>query len=1014
MLLEVNGAPVYDARGEIVASIVAFQDITERKRVELQLQWHQEHLEQTVAERTALLAQANENLRREIADRTEAERRLAHLNSVLRAIRNVSQIIVTETDPIQLIQKVCTALAQARGCSGVWIALLDQNQQVTAVAEAGLGEVFASLRRSLAAGQLPAYCQTALRERRVVAGTDNRCCCTGRSETLRQGLSASLASPLHRGDRTYGILVAAVPAEVTRDEEELALFAELAADMGLALRNAELESRRHKTEQSLRENAQRFRAMFEQAGVGVAEIESRTGRFVHVNQRYCDIVGYTREEMLQRSYQEITFPADLQLDLDNMARLLKGEIHGFTIEKRYHRRDGSIAWLNLTVSPLWGPGEEPWHHIAVIEDITERKETETKLREREATLQAVIRNIPVDFWARDQREVCFLQNETSRRIWGNLQGITPEQLNVPEETLRLWKANNRRAYAGEVVSEEVEYTDRSGKQAYCRNIVAPIKEGNEVLGIVGVNIDLTQIKRAEQALRESEERYRLIVETANEGIFMLDVDYRIILANQKMASTLGYKVEEMLTRPVDDYIHPEDLADHQQQIAQRRKNLPGRYERRFLHKDGSTRWVLVSATPILNHAGEFIGSFAMFTDITDRKKAEQDLRDSEARFRALVEQAVDAFYLSDMDGRLLSVNRQACESLGYSRQELLAMNLTDIDVNYHADPGRLRVFRHPMVPGQPVSAESVYRRKDGSVFPVEVRAGLLQLAGKQMVLGLARDITERKRLQEMMIQSEKMLTVGGLAAGVAHEINNPLAGILQNAQVVLTRTSPDLPANRSAAERCGTTIEQIRAYMEDRRILEMLDFIRASGERAAKIVRNMLAFSRTGPRTAKSPHDLRKLMDRTIELARSDYDLKKRYDIREVEIVREYAPDVPDVAVDDTEIQQVFFNLLKNASQALGEQPHAVDLPRIVIRIAQQGDAVRVEVEDNGPGIPEADRRRIFEPFFTTKEPGAGTGLGLFVSYFIITSDHGGTISVESVPGKGTKFIVMLPLERKD
>ncbi|MGE5608427.1 MAG: PAS domain S-box protein [Bacillota bacterium] len=1013
VLLEINGAPVYDARGEIVASVVSFQDITERKRAELQLQWHQEHLEQMVAERTASLAQANESLRREIVDRTEAERRLAHLNGVLRAIRNVNQVIAAEKEPAQLIQKVCETLAQARGYSGAWIALFDQNERISAVAEAGLGDTFTHLRKSVEAGQLPVCCQIALRQRRLVASADIHCPCDECPGPLRRNLAAWLASPLCRGDKTFGILVAVVPAEVVRDEEERTLFAELAADIGLALANAELESGRHRMEQSLRESEQRFRAIFEQAGVGVAELESRTGRFVHVNQRFCDIVGYTREEMLQLGFQEITFPADLQLDLDSVARLLAGEIRDFTIEKRYRRKDGAVVWVNTTISPMWAAGEDPWHHIVVIEDITERKEAETKLREREATLQAVIRNIPVDFWARDQREVCFLQNETSCRNWGSMLGTTPEMQDIPDETFQLWKSNNRRAYSGEVVSEEVELTDKSGKHSYYRNIVAPIKEGDEVLGIVGVNIDLTQIKLAEAALRESEERYRLIVETANEGIFMLDVDYRIILANPKMAATLGYKIEEMLGRPVVGFMHPDDLADHRQQIAQRRRNVPGRYERRFLHKDGSVRWVLVSATPILNHAGEFTGSFAMFTDITDRKKAEQDLRDSEARFRSLVEQASDAFYLSSMDGRLLSVNRQACESLGYSRQELLAMNLSDIDVNYRADPDRLRVFRQGMIPGQPVSIESVYRRKDGSVFPVEVHAGLLEVAGKRMVLGLARDITERKRLQEMMIQSEKMLTVGGLAAGVAHEINNPLAGILQNAQVVLTRTSLDLPANRLAAERCGTTIEKVRAYMEDRRILEMLDFIRVSGERAAKIVRNMLAFSRTGTRTAKCPHDLRKLMDRTIELARSDYDLKKKHDFREIEMVREYAPDVPDVLVDDTEIQQVFFNLLKNAAQALGERPDVAKPPRIVVRIAHRENAVRVEVEDNGPGIPEAVRWRIFEPFFTTKEPGAGTGLGLSVSYFIITNDHGGTISVESVPGKGAKFIVTLPVEER-
>lgn len=268
-------------------------------------------------------------------------------------------------------------------------------------------------------------------------------------------------------------------------------------------------------------------------------------------------------------------------------------------------------------------------------------------------------------------------------------------------------------------------------------------------------------------------------------------------------------------------------------------------------------------------------------------------------------------------------------------------------------------------------------------------------------------------MQEHLIQSEKMMTVGGLAAGVAHEINNPLAAIVQNAQVVLKRISADLPANQQAAGRCGTSTDEVAAYMDDRGITPLLESIRDSGERAARILRNMLGFSRTASAAPAQPHDLRTLVDQTLDLAGSDYDLRHK-GFRAIQIVREYAADLPLVPCDGTEIQQVVLNLIKNAVEAMWMREGAAAPPRLVVRLTHSGSAVSLEVQDNGPGMPEPVLRRVFEPFFTTKGPGAGTGLGLFVSYYIITRIHGGGMTAESAPGQGAKFIVTLPLARRE
>jgi response regulator RpfG family c-di-GMP phosphodiesterase len=266
------------------------------------------------------------------------------------------------------------------------------------------------------------------------------------------------------------------------------------------------------------------------------------------------------------------------------------------------------------------------------------------------------------------------------------------------------------------------------------------------------------------------------------------------------------------------------------------------------------------------------------------------------------------------------------------------------------------------------------------------------------------DVTDRARMDEIMIQSEKMLSLGGLAGGMAHEINNPLAGIIQNIQVMANRMKGDLPKNLAVAKECGTTIETLRSYMEKREIFHMVDTIMEAGRRAAQIVENMLSFSRKSEGRPK-PENLKKLMDRTLELAENDYDLKKNFDFRQVKIIRDFQPDMPPVMCQASKIQQVMLNLLKNGAHAMADKGGA---SQFNLGIALENNMACLRVTDNGTGMDKAVCKRIFEPFFSTKK--SGTGLGLSIAYFIIAEDHGGTIEVESVPDKGTTFIIRLPM----
>lgn len=281
-------------------------------------------------------------------------------------------------------------------------------------------------------------------------------------------------------------------------------------------------------------------------------------------------------------------------------------------------------------------------------------------------------------------------------------------------------------------------------------------------------------------------------------------------------------------------------------------------------------------------------------------------------------------------------------------------------------------------------------------------------AGRGVVIRID-DITQRLSLEEMMVQSEKMLSVGGLAAGMAHEINNPLGAILHNVQNVRRRLSADLPKNLEQASDAGIDLAAVNAYLQGREIPQLLDGIQQAGARAAKIVTHMLSFSRRSTREM-APCELPALIDQAVEIAGNDFDLAIGFDFKGQNIVRQFDPALGPVPGTANELEQVLLNLLKNAAQAIHQRSDEQEPGRITLRTRLNPPWAEIQVEDNGVGMPESVRKRIFEPFFTTKEIGQGTGLGLSVSYFIITNNHKGQMEVQSSPGQGTCFTLRLPL----
>lgn len=384
----------------------------------------------------------------------------------------------------------------------------------------------------------------------------------------------------------------------------------------------------------------------------------------------------------------------------------------------------------------------------------------------------------------------------------------------------------------------------------------------------------------------------------------------------------------------------------------------------------------------------------------------------------------DATWAIDTDGTVIAWNRAVEELTGVPSEHMIGKGNYEYAVPFYGarqpvlvdvaiTPNRAQEQRYKFFArdGDTVEAEVfVQHFRPGGVYLWAKARRLLDSAGNVIgAIETIRDITEQKRIQDIMQQTEKMLMIGGLTAGMAHEINNPLGAIMQHAQNIERRVSADIPANLKAAADVGVSLDLVHAYLQKRGIFDFIGHIRSAGIRASEIISKMLQFSRRSEAGVELT-DCAELLDRVIELAGCDYDMKKKYNFQSIVLQREYAPDLPAVPLVVAEMEQVLLNLIKNAAQAMFSDV-MTGSPRIILRAHRADDGVILEVEDNGPGMDKATRLRIFEPFFSTREVGVGTGLGLSVVYAIVTKGHHGSIEVHSHPGIGSCFSVKLPLQ---
>ena len=721
-------------------------------------------------------------------------------------------------------------------------------------------------------------------------------------------------------------------------------------------------------------------------------IKDRQGRYLLVNPAAERILGRPAREIMGRRAEDF-FDADTCRQISTTdAAALRGETSDAEIDGNF---GGRRRVLKIIKFPLRDLSDEVAGLCEVARDITQRREAELALGQSESMHRRLVELAPEAILVYADEKIAFV-NPAGRRLLGarhseDLIGRSVYEIIHPmdhEKVRRRLRVINE----GQV-PPLTEYRLAEGlRGASCVESAGALIDHQGRPAVLTIYRDITEKKRMEEDLRRSEEKFRRIVETANEGVIVVDVDFRIVFVNALMAEMLGYAQEEMIGRPVEEFVAPEHRADVAIQKSLRLAGIKARFERRLLRKDGQMVWTMVSATSLHKPDGQLDCSFAMYTDITTQKQVTAEMRRERAYFQQLLERLPEAVAVLDEHGRIVQINEEFTRLFGYTKDEARGVMLYSLvsSPEYKAEANDIRVR---VLSGERLEVETIRRRKDGSDVEVSiVTAPKIQDNKIVGLFALYRDIGPRKQIEKenqtlaaQLRQAQKMEAVGTLAGGVAHDFNNILAAVIGFTEISLLALPKDSPVRRN------------------------LERALQSSQRASSLVRQLLTFSRRVETNLK-PLDINAEIRHAVEIL-------ERIIPKMVAMEMELAPDLPHVNGDPNQVEQVLINLATNAADAMPDGGKIVfETGAMEIDPAsgldrsglEPGRHVVLRVTDTGHGMEAATMEKIFDPFFTTKGPGKGTGLGLSTVYGIVKS-HGGQIFCHSRPGQGTRFEIFLP-----
>ena len=809
----------------------------------------------------------------DITEHKQAEARTEHLKFVLLAIRGVNQLITREKDRDRLIQGACDKLIEMRGYDNVWITLIDESGKVAATAEAGLGKSFLPLVEQLGRSEPPYCMRMALTQAGVLIIEDPFATCADCPLSNGYGGRSAMAIRLEHDGKIYGLMTVSVSGDYVADEEEQTLFAEVAEDIAFAFYSIELEEKHRQAEEAVRESEERFRKLVETMKVGLSAIDEK-GVLTYINEYFSRMLGYTIDEMIGCSTLDFYYDEESRkIQEEIFAKRRIGMRDPTPYEVTWRKKDGQKVYSILSPTPSFDANGRYTGSFAIHTDITERKQAEKELHESKKFLQVIFDGIQDGISVLDRNLTITQFNKWIEKMHHKdmpLIGKKCYEVYQKRKTVCPWCPSTKALSTGKVHVEDVRVPLDDGSFWWCELSAYPLRGENDVVvGVIEHVKDITERKRAEEALQESEERFRLAFDNANTGVCLVDLEGNLTKVNNKMCEIFGYTKEDLEHMTVNDIAHPEDINKSPAFIQRtlRGETDRGTFEKRYLHKKGHAVACQVSSSLVRNADGSPLCFISHVHDITEHKRAEE----------------------------------------------------------------------------------------------------------------------ESEVLREQLRQSQKMEAIGRLAGGIAHDFNNLLTIIKGYSQLSLIELKEDSPLKKN------------------------IEHIHGATDRAANLVRQLLAFSRRQILEMK-------VLDLNAILTNLD-NMLRRVIGEDIELITILAEDLGRVKTDPGWIEQAIMNLVVNSRDAMpsggkltietgnADLDEAYTCGHVGV---EPGRYVMLSVSDTGVGITPEVMEQLFEPFFSTKEKDKGTGLGLSTVYGIVKQSDG-DICVYSEPGKGATFKIYLP-----
>ena len=742
-------------------------------------------------------------------------------------------------------------------------------------------------------------------------------------------------------------------------------------------------TQRKRAQEEIAERGAMLQQIMDTASVGIGMVDN-AGRIIHANQRMAEMFSRPMAELNGCEYVELVHPSEREIGRRNMQALLESEVPSVDLERRYVRKDGTEFWGHLAGNRFYDARGNKLGIIGVITDITERRRAEEALRESETRTRSIIESIPVGMHIylleAGGRLVFTGANSAADKILGVDNGIfigeTIEEAFPPLKETEVPQRYSEVAATGKTWhTESLEYHEGAVNGTF--KVYAFQTAPNNM---VAAFEDITGRKQSELALKESENRYRQLFESESDAIFLIENETgHILTANNAAFALYGYSKEELLAlKNTDLSAEPSEthrVTEETPVIKENTLTIPLRYHRK---KDGTIFPVEITGR-FFNYEGRPV-HIAAIRDITERKRAEEALRENERKYRALFEAANDGIFIQDATG-FIDCNQKGAEMYGLSKEQIIGRSPADFAPERQPD-GRLS----SEVAGEKIEAAlkgfpQVFEwqplRADGSPFDVEITLSRLELGGSVCLQAIVRDITGRKRLEQELLKSQKLESLGTLAGGIAHDFNNLLQGVF------------------------GYISMAKLTFDQKEKSLDMLEQAEKALHQSVNLTSQLLTFSKGG-KPIKNVIALGPVIENAVKFALSGSSVTAGLAI---------ADDLRAVEADEGQIGQVIQNIVLNADQAMPLGGRIDITARNVPAFpAAAGDLVEITISDQGTGIPLEHLPRVFDPYFTTKEK--GSGLGLATSYSII-KNHDGEISVASELGKGTTFTIRLPASER-